>query len=66
MTPDPYLNDIIKQLQEKVKHLKALSAEMRAKTNKRAPEEIQAELNLVLKEMSALHEKANKIMGRTM
>ena len=34
MTTDPRLNDIIKQLQEKVKKLKELSAEMRSKSKK--------------------------------
>lgn len=64
MIPDPRLNDTIKQLQEKVNELKALSAEMRSKSKKRTDEEIQADLNIVLNEMSALHEKANKIMQR--
>lgn len=62
MTTDPRLNDIIKQLQEKVKKLKELSAEMRSKSKKRDEDDIQADLTVVLDEMSALHQKVNHIM----
>jgi hypothetical protein len=62
MTSDILLNEIITQLREKVKKLKELSSEMRSDIKKRSDDDIQAELNNVLNEMSALHEKANKII----
>lgn len=62
MATDPRLNNIIQALKEKVEVLQALSREMRSKTRKREAEEIQSELTAVINEMTALHEKANKIL----
>ncbi len=62
MATDQRLNEIIKQLQEKVNDLKDLSIEMRSTSKKRTAEEIQADLNAVLNEMSVLHEKADRLI----
>ena len=62
MASDTQLNEIINQLRDKVKQLKSLSDEMRSERKKRSDSDIQYELNDVLNEMSALHEKANKLI----
>ncbi len=62
MSSDSQLNDIVSQLKEKVNALAKLSNELRSQTDDRSAEEIQADINKVLNEMSVLHEQANKLL----
>ena len=62
MTTDSSLSDIVRQLKEKVDHLKKLSNELRSNHDGREPDEIQSDINALLNEMTVLHERASRLM----